>query len=79
VPERYAIDIFNRRLRELADYVGRNLEIAVLVLINHSAGANLILGTAPIAGSVWLFFIPFAAGILILEELRKWLARQKAG
>jgi magnesium-transporting ATPase (P-type) len=53
------------------------LESAVLILINYSPWANSILGTAPIAGSVWLFIIPFAAGLLILEELRKWLAREK--
>jgi len=53
------------------------LESAVLILINYSPWANFILGTAPIAGSVWLFLIPFAAGIFILEELRKWLAREK--
>ena len=55
------------------------LEIAVLILVNYSPWANFILGTAAIAGSVWLFIIPFAAGILVLEELRKWLAREKVG
>jgi sodium/potassium-transporting ATPase subunit alpha len=53
------------------------LEIAVLVLVNYSPWANVILGTAPIAGAVWLFIIPFAAGILMLEKLRKRLARWK--
>lgn len=51
------------------------LEIAVLVLFNYSPWVNDLLGTAPLAGSVWLFIVPFAAGMLILEELRKWLAR----
>jgi len=55
------------------------LEIAVLLLINYSPWANSLLGTAPIAGSVWLFIIPFAAGMLILEELRKWRAREQWG
>ena len=53
------------------------LESAVLLLINYSPWANVILGTAPLAGSVWLFIIPFAAGMLMLEELRKWLVRAK--
>ena len=53
------------------------LEIAVLVVFNYSPWANSILGTAPLPGSVWLFLVPFAAGMLILEELRKWLARGK--
>jgi len=52
------------------------LEITVLILINHSAWANFTLGTAPIVGSAWLFIIPFAAAMLFLEELRKWLARE---
>ena len=42
-------------------------------------GTDFIFGTAPVAGSVWRFLIPFAAGTLILEELRKRLARQKVG
>ena len=55
------------------------VESAVLILINYSPWANSILGTAPIAGAAWLFIIPFAAGMLILEESRKWLAREKVG
>jgi sodium/potassium-transporting ATPase subunit alpha len=55
------------------------LEIGALFLINYSPWANSILGTAPIAGSVWVFIMPFAAGMLIFEELRKWRAREKWG
>jgi len=53
------------------------LESAMLILINYSPWANFILGTAPLAQSVWLFIIPFAAGMFILEESRKWLARKR--
>lgn len=49
-------------------------EIAILLLINYTPWGNSLLGTAPIGGSVWSFVIPFAAGMLILEELRKWFA-----
>ncbi len=50
-------------------------EIAVLLLINYAAWGNSLLGTAPIGQEVWGLFIPFAAGMFILEELRKWLSR----
>ena len=30
----------------------------------------------PVPGEVWLFVIPFAAGMLVLEELRKWIVRR---
>jgi len=53
------------------------LEITVLVLFNYSPWANVILGTAPLAASVWLVILPFAVFMLILEEARKWLARRR--
>jgi magnesium-transporting ATPase (P-type) len=52
-------------------------EIAILLLINYTAWGNALLGTAPIGEAVWVFVIPFAAGMLILEEARKWLARKR--
>jgi sodium/potassium-transporting ATPase subunit alpha len=52
------------------------LEIALILLIDYTPWGNVILGTAPIAGEVWLFVMPFAVGLLVLEELRKWLVRR---
>ena len=52
-------------------------EIAILLLINYTPWGNSLLGTAPIGEEVWGFVIPFAAGMFILEELRKWLARKR--
>jgi len=52
------------------------LEIALILPIAYTPWGNLIFGTAPIAGQVWLFLIPFAVGLFILEELRKWLVRR---
>jgi len=52
-------------------------EIAVLLIINYTPWANSLLGTVPIGAAVWWFVIPFAAGMFILEELRKWLARKR--
>ncbi len=52
------------------------LEIALILLIDYTPWGNSLLGTAPIPGEVWLFVIPFAIGMVLLEELRKWLARR---
>ena len=52
-------------------------EIAVLLLINYAPWANVLLGTAAIGEQVWGLVMPFAAGMFILEELRKWLARRR--
>ena len=56
---------------------GMASEIAVVLLINYSPWGNALLGTAPVGVGVWVFIIPFAAGMFILEELRKWLARKR--
>jgi len=57
--------------------LGVMLEIAILLLINYTPWGNSLLGTGPIGGKVWAFIIPLGAGMLILEELRKWLARKR--
>ena len=55
---------------------GVGLEVALILMICYTAWGNVIFGTAPIGGRVWLFMLPFAVGLLVLEELRKWLARR---
>jgi len=50
-------------------------EIAIVLLVNYTPWGNSLLGTAPIGAAVWAFVIPFAAGMVVMEELRKWLAR----
>lgn len=46
------------------------LYLQVLILIvDPTPWGNLIFGIAPIAGEVWLFIIPFALGMVVLEEL----------
>ena len=52
-------------------------EIVIVLLINYTPWGNSLLGTAPIGEQVWGFLIPFAAGMFLLEELRKWLARKR--
>jgi sodium/potassium-transporting ATPase subunit alpha len=51
------------------------VEIALVAMIDYTATGNLIFGTAPIGLRVWLFLIPFAVGMLLMEELRKWVVR----
>jgi len=52
-------------------------EVAILLLINYAPWANSLLGTAPIGDKSWWYVIPFVAAMIILEELRKWLARKR--
>jgi len=50
------------------------LEIALVLVIVYTHWGNLIFGTAPIAPEVWLFMLPLALGMLLLEELRKFVS-----
>ena len=54
---------------------GVALEIALILVINYTPWGNVLVVTSPLVGPVWLFIVPFAVAMLILEELRKWLAR----
>jgi hypothetical protein len=38
---------------------------------------NALFGTAPIAAAAWLLMLPFAAGGLLLEELRETIVRHR--
>jgi len=57
---------------------GVALEIALLLLINYTPLGNFLVGTSPLAGAVWLFLLPFAGAMLVLEEVRKWFARARS-
>ncbi len=52
-------------------------EITLIALIDYTPWGNVLFGTAPIPAVVWLFIIPFALGMLALEELRKWFVRSR--
>lgn len=58
---------------------GVALEILLILLIDYTAWGNAVFGTAPIALGVWLYIVPFALGMLILEELRKQVVRKFGG
>ena len=70
----------HRLANHLADrrnFAAIAFEILLILFIDYSHIGNLIYGTAPISWQVWLFVVPFARGMLLLEELRKWWMRRK--
>lgn len=53
---------------------GIAFELAIILCIDYTKLGNMIFGTAPIGLNIWLFVIPWAVAMLLLEETRKWLA-----
>jgi sodium/potassium-transporting ATPase subunit alpha len=51
------------------------VEIALVALIGYTPLGNFIFGTAPIGLRAWLFILPFAAVMLVAEEVRKRIVR----
>ena len=58
---------------------GVAFEAGLLVLISYTAWGNALFGTAPLPLEVWLFLLPWAAGMLAIEEARKWFVRRRSG
>lgn len=56
--------------------VGIGAELLLILAIDYTGWGNQLFGTATIGPDVWLFVIPFAVGMLILEEVRKYFARR---
>jgi calcium-translocating P-type ATPase len=52
---------------------GVAFEVTIILAIVYTPWGHFIFGTAPIALSVWLFMLPCAVGMLLLEEVRKWV------
>ncbi len=53
------------------------VELMLLLTANYVAWVNALLGTLPVPSGVWLLLVPFAIGIVILEELRKAFVRRR--
>jgi magnesium-transporting ATPase (P-type) len=51
-------------------------EIALILLIDYSPAGHALFGTAPLEWKAWLFVLPFAAAMLLLEEARKAFVRR---
>jgi magnesium-transporting ATPase (P-type) len=65
--------LFSNRLILL----GIAMEIALLGIIAYTPWGNAVFGTAPLAPRMWLFMLPFAAAMIVLEELRKLTVRRR--
>ena len=52
--------------------------LILIALIVYTPWGNAVFGTAPLAAEVWLFALPFAVAMLVLEEGRKALMRRRA-
>ena len=71
-PERslFGAHIFTNRLL----LWGVAMEIALILVIVYTPWGHLVFGTTSISPSVWSFMLPCAVGMLLLEEVRKWVA-----
>jgi len=58
-------------------YAGIAFELALILAIVYTWPGNALVGTAPIGIETWLFMLPFAAAMLLLEEGRKWWFRRR--
>jgi magnesium-transporting ATPase (P-type) len=51
------------------------LELVLIAVIVYTPAGQAMFGTAPLAAEAWLFMLPFAAAMLLLEEARKLVVR----
>ena len=54
-------------------------ELALLAVIVFTRWGNAVFGTSPIGTAVWLFILPFPIAMLVVEEVRKAMARRRGG
>jgi len=55
------------------------MEIAIFAIINYSSFGNNLFATAPLDWQTWLYILPFAGAMVLLEELRKYWVRNHIG
>lgn len=53
-------------------------ELLIILWVDYTRWGQALFGTAPLAADVWLFMLPMALAMIVLEEMRKWLARRAA-
>lgn len=70
-----SLSAFSRSRNNMIAY-GIIFELSLLLLIDYTPWGNAIFGTAPIGFNVWLYIALFMPLMLLLEELRKVLARK---
>lgn len=54
-------------------------ELVIILLIDYTDAGHRLFGTAPISWTAWVIVLPFAVGMLILEEARKAVRRSDRG
>ena len=60
-------------------FAGLAAELGLLLAIAYTPWGNRLFGCAPLDGRIWLYILPFALAMLIVEEGRKvWLRRRIA-
>jgi sodium/potassium-transporting ATPase subunit alpha len=69
---------FSSPFRNRLLVLGLAVEAVLLLAITYTPWGNRAFGTAPIGASAWLFALPFALGLGIAEEGRKWLSRRSS-
>jgi calcium-translocating P-type ATPase len=57
--------------------LGVAAEIALILAIVYTPWGQAIFGTAALAPGIWVFILPFAAAMLLLEEMRKLAVRRR--
>ncbi len=55
---------------------GVAVELGLIIAIDYTPLGHTLFGTVAIGIGVWLFILPFALGMLVLEEARKTFARR---
>jgi sodium/potassium-transporting ATPase subunit alpha len=53
------------------------LQVVLILFMVYTPWGHAMFGTAPLPIDVWLFLLPWAGGMLALEELRKYYARHR--
>jgi hypothetical protein len=71
----FSVSFFSNRLIT----AGIVTELVVILLIDYTRIGQALFGTAPIGWTAWLFVLPFAIAILLLEEGRKAFVRSGRG
>jgi calcium-translocating P-type ATPase len=70
----FSVGLFGNRLILL----GVAVEVALILAIVYTPWGQTIFGTAALPLEAWLFMLPFAAVMLLLEEARKLVVRRAA-
>jgi magnesium-transporting ATPase (P-type) len=60
-----------------AALVPGDVVMLLILLIDYTPLGNAVFGTAPIPVAAWLFIVPFALTMVLLEEGRKWLVHSR--